>query len=203
MNRRLIHDISRRDINSILTAIVKRGSPSSANHALAAVRKFFNWAVDECHLNGSPCIGIRAPSKTKSRERVLTTSELSKIWSAAEQMGFPYGKIIQLLILTGQRRNEVAGMRWIEVDLAQGLWAISAERTKANRAHDLPLSEAALGIRSQIPRVHDDLVFPALGRNISVSGFSKWKAHLDELAGVDGWRVHDVRRTVARWMARL
>src|SRR5262245_44879994 len=132
-NRRLIPDISRRDVNGVLAAIVKRGSPSSANHALAAVRQFFNWAVDEWHPNSSPCVGIRAPSKTKSRERILTTNELSKIWSAAEGMGFPYGTIIQLLILTGQRRSEVAGMRWIEVDFAQRLWAIPAKRTKTNR----------------------------------------------------------------------
>ena len=104
----------------VLNAIVARGSPSAANHALATVRKMFNWAIEQGHVDRSPCFGVKAPSKNKSRDHVLTMDELVRIWLAAETMGWPYGRIVQLLILTGQRRNEVTGMRWCELDLGQG-----------------------------------------------------------------------------------
>jgi len=198
-----VQDISRRDVTSVLMAIVERGAPSAANHALSAVRKMFNWAITEGHLTRSPCLGISAPSKGKSRDRVLSNIELTKIWSAAEQMAYPYGRIIQLLVLTGQRRNEVTGMRWEELDFTKGQWTIPAARTKAARTHELPLSHEALELVRSIPRVHDDLVFPARDRDNPASGFSKWKRELDELAGVDGWRLHDIRRTVASGMAQL
>jgi integrase len=133
----------------------------------------------------------------------LDANELARIWSAADKIDFPYGNVIHLLILTGQRRSEVGSMRWAELDFAKANWAIPAKRTKANRAHTLPLSDATVKILRQIPRVHDQLVFPALGKNHPISGYSKWKRQLDRLAQVDEWRLHDIRRTVASGMAEL
>ena len=190
-------------MTKVLNGIVKRGSPSAANHALAAVRKMFNWAIEHGHVDRSPCFGIKAPSKLKSRDRVLTVEELVRIWQAAEKMGYPYGRIIQLLILTAQRRNEVTGLRWVELDLAKTTWTIPAERTKPGRTHELPLNESAVDLIQSLPRVHEDLVFPARGKDNPASGFSKWKRQLDELAGFGTWRIHDIRRTVASSMAQL
>lgn len=198
-----IHTVTRRDVSKALGAIVARGSPSAANHALSAIRKMFNWAIEQGHLAHSPCIGLAAPSKLKSRDRVLSDNELQRVWHAAEAMGWPYGSIIQLLILTGQRRKEVTGMRWSELNLVAAQWTIPAERTKAGRTHELPLSPAALALIQALPRAHDELVFPARGKDNPASGFSKWKHELDELAGIAPWRVHDLRRTVASGMARL
>ena len=198
-----IHTISRQDVTKVLNGIVKRGSPSAANHALAAIRKMFNWAIEHGHVDRSPCFGIKAPSKLKSRDRVLTEEELVCIWQAAEKMGYPYGDIVQLLILTAQRRNEVTGMRWTELDLVKATWTIPAERTKPGRTHELPLSDMTLRLLQSLPRVHDDLVFPARGKDNPASGFSKWKRALDGIADIGAWRIHDIRRTVASGLAQL
>ena len=198
-----IDTVSRQDVQKLLQAIVDRGSPSAANHALAVIRKMFNWAIEQGHIDRSPCLGIRAPSKLKSRDRVLTMQELARVWGAAESMGYPYGRIVQLLILTAQRRNEVCGMRWAELDPEQALWRIPAARTKPGRAHDVPLCNRAMEVIRALPRVHDELVFPAKGKDNPASGFSKWKFALDNLAGIGEWRLHDLRRTVASGMAQL
>ena len=199
-----VQTISRQDVAKVLNAIVKRGSPSVANHALAALRKMFNWAIEYGHLDRSPCFGIKAPTKLKSRDRVLTVEELVCIWQAAEKMGYPYGRIIQLLILTAQRRNEVTGMRWVELDLAKATWTIPAERTKPGRTHELPLSESAVKLLQGLPKTHEVFVFPAArGKDNTVSGFSKRKRQLDELAEFGTWRLHDLRRTVASRLAQL
>ena len=198
-----IHTISRQDVTKVLNAIVKRGAPSAANHALSAVRKMFNWAIEHGHVDRSPCFGIKAPSKLKSRDRVLTDEELASIWQSAEEMGYPYGCIIQLLILTAQRRNEVTGMRWTELDFTKATWTIPAERTKPGRTHEVPLSKSAIRLLKNLPKLHDDLVFPARGKDNPASGFSKWKRQLDTMAGMSDWRVHDLRRTVASGMAQL
>jgi hypothetical protein len=130
-------------------------------------------------------------------------AELVSIWRAANEMGWPYGRIVQLLILTGQRRNEVTGMRWSELDLAKGQWTIPAERTKPGRVHELPLVPAAVDLIQRLPKIHDQYVFPAKGKDNSASGFSKWKHELDRIAGLSDWRIHDLRRTVASGMAQL
>jgi integrase len=207
-----IQDIKQQHIREVIDAVVARGSPGAANHALAALRKFFNWAVELGHLTSSPCAGIR-PSRArnrhgeqvgKSRDRVLNKTELACVWRAAGVMGWPYGHIVQLLILTGQRRNEVAGMRWSELDLIEGLWSIPRHRNKADRQHEVPLVPTAVALIKTLPRVHDKYVFPARGKkDNSASGFSRWKNELDGISGLSDWRIHDLRRTAASGMAGL
>jgi integrase len=198
-----ITQITRHTMNSVLDAIVKRGTPSAANHAFAAIRRFFNWCVERGHLDHSPCIGMKAPSKVVSRDRVLKDEELAAIWLAAEKMGWPFGSLVQLLILTGQRRNEISGLCWQHLDLDQGLWTQPAEGNKSARVHVVPLSPLASQIIRSLPRVHDKFVFPARGKDNPISGFSKWKRKLDELSGVRNWTLHDLRRTAATGMAAL
>ena len=134
---------------------------------------------------------------------MLTDPELVRVWAAAEMMGYPFGHIVQLLILTAQRRSEVTGMRWVELDLTKGVWTIPVERTKAGRTHELPLSQVSIKLLQALPKVHDNLVFPARGKDNPASGFSKWKHQLDALAGMSDWRVHDLRRTAASSLAQL
>lgn len=198
-----LQEIKRQDVKNVLDAIVRRGSPSTANHAFAVLRKLFNWSVDRGDVIHSPCIGIQTPSKSESRDRVLTNNELSQVWTASKEIGWPYGSIIQLLILTGQRRKEVAGMEWREVELEEAVWTIPGRRTKANRIHRLPLSRQAVELIGRLPKAHDVLVFPAKDRDNPASGFSKWKQQLDGITGVRGWVVHDLRRTVATGLASL
>ena len=196
--------IEKSDVNTVLDALVARGNPSTANHALAAIRKFYNWCVARDYIAISPCAGISSPGMTTSRDRILSDDELRSIWLRADGSGFPYEVIIKLLVLTGQRRGEVTGMCWGEIDLAARVWSIPAERTKSNRAQILPLSSVAVSVLLDTPRLSDKLVFPALGRDAgSFSGFSKAKRRLDDASGVAEWTLHDIRRTVATGLARL
>jgi len=194
--------ITKADLISVLDAIVERGSPSAANHAFAAVRKLFNWAVERGDLEISPVLNVKKPTKHVSRDRVLTLDELAKVWSAADHMGYPYGTIVQLLILTAQRRQEVAGMRWSELDLTQDIWTIDRDRNKSGRQHSVPLTPAVLKILQSENLRHCDLVFPGRNSASHVCGWSKWKRKLDELSGVTNWRLHDLRRTAATEMAK-
>lgn len=200
---RPIHRIARNDIHQALDSIIARGSPALANAALAAVRKLFSWAVERGHLESSPCASIGSPSPLVSRDRVLKDDEIVRIWSGSGDMGYPYRDFLRLLLLTAQRRSEVAEMRWSEVDLANAVWEIPGQRTKNGKTHTLPLSATAVAILTGMPRTHETLVFPARDRENPISGFAKWKAELDKLSDVENWRLHDLRRTAASNMARL
>jgi integrase len=201
--KRDIRQIKKADVTNVIDAIVAQGNPTSANRAFAQIRKLFNWAVERGYLESSPCQGLKAPAKSNSRERVLSDDEIAAIWTAAERMDYPFGTVVKLLLLTGQRRDEVASMRWDEIDLDDGLWTLPADRNKSNRAHVVPLTPQAIAILKNVPRAHEVLVFPARGRDNSVSGFSKWKRKLDTLSGVSDWTLHDIRRTVSTGLAEL
>ncbi|MEQ1695744.1 MAG: site-specific integrase [Hyphomicrobiaceae bacterium] len=200
---RPIGEITKHEVTVILDRIMKADKHTTANRSLAAIRKLFNWAVERGLLEQSPCAGIRAPARNVSRDRILTDHELIAVWKAATTMGYPYGPLVQLLILTGQRLNEVASMRWPDVDLDHRLWTIQADQNKSARTHVLPLATPVLQIILSLPRVSEHLVFPARSREVPVSGFGKWKAELDKLSNTSGWRIHDLRRTAATGMARL
>lgn len=187
----------------MLSAIVNRGSPSTANHALAVLRKMFQWGVEQGHLERSPCAGLGMPAQVISRDRILSDGELSRVRKAADEMGYPFGPMIQLLILTAQRRGEVVGLRWSEINTKAMEWTLPNGRTKSARPHVVPLSGAAAELLARLPRLHDVLVFPARGKDNPASGFSKWKGELDERSGVVDWRIHDLRRTAASGMAQL
>ena len=128
-----------------------------------------------------------------------------KILTACDVQGYPFGTINKLLFFTGQRRSEVAGMAWDDLDLDAKVWSIPADKNKSARAHEVPLTDMSAAIISEIPRLDEILVFPARRKNSNkpVSGFSKAKKQLDELSGVMDWRQHDIRRTVATGMAGL
>lgn len=199
-----IRQIGRGDVIAILDDAMKSHTPSAANHALSAVSKFFGWCVERGIVETSPCLGISRPAPAKERSRVLLDKELSAIWQAADHVGFPMGPITQLLILTGQRRGEVAGMHWQEIDFDRATWSIPGERTKNKRPHIIPLTPLALAIIKTLPRINDQLLFPARGSETEVvSGFSKLKPKLDAIANVSNWTLHDLRRTAATGLARL
>jgi integrase len=132
---RLARDITRRDVLDVLDRVVDSGKPIAANRVLAAVRKMFAWAVSRDIIAASPCAGVKPPAAECSRDHVLTDSELRKVWQAADKVGGPFGALVQLLILTGQRRDEVAGMKWPEIDLEARLWTLLPERVKNNEKH--------------------------------------------------------------------
>jgi integrase len=202
---RPIATIARRDVIELLDRIVDRGADIMANRTLAYLRRMLAWTVERGILEASPAAGVRAPGEERARDRVLTHPELAAVWHGSEALGWPFGPIIRLLIVTAQRRDEVAHMAWPDLDLDRRLWILPRELTKADRVHEVPLSDAALEIIESLPRIGDGLAFPANRRRSAnpVSGFSKAKSKLDRLSGVTGWRLHDLRRTAASEMARL
>ena len=125
---RRIQDITKREVIALLDAVNDRGSPIMANRVLAAVRKLFNWCVARDVIGVSPCTLVEPPAPERSRERILTDDELRNVWNAAETDGWPFGPLVKLLILTGQRLGEVSGMRWEELDLDGKQWTIPGER---------------------------------------------------------------------------
>ncbi len=205
---RPIGALTRVDIAAMMDRATANGVSVAANRKLAHTRRFFNWLVERGVLAASPVVGIKPPAKEIARDRILSDDEIVAVWRAAEEDGYPFGPLVQLLLLTGQRRSEVAGLRWDELDLAAAAWTLDAARTKSDRMHQVPLSPPALAILTRIsePGRTGPLVFPsqaALDGEQPVSGFRKAKERLDARSGVTGWRLHDLRRTAASGMARL
>ena len=184
-----------------LEEIRKRQGPSAANHGFTALRAFFNWCLAQDILTDSPCRSLKKPAPENSRDRVLTDDEISAVWSGTEKMGYPFGPFVQLLILTGQRRNEVAKLRWVDLDFEQNIWL--QRDNKSKRAHIVPLSPQAVKILKGLPRLSEEFVFPARGSDRAISGFSKWKKKLDQLSRTSVWTLHDLRRTTATKLPQL
>ena len=201
---RALRDISKVAVRARLEEIMAKGTPSAANHAYAAIRGFFNWCVRQNHLDISPCAGLEMPARRVSRERVLTDSELAAVWQGASAVGWPFGPIVHLLVLTAQRRGEVAAMRWSDLDLGAGLWSLPAAFTKSNRAHTVPLTSFTRNLIMTLPRLHDVWLFPGRGDGLRpYAGFNKAKTRLDARVSIDHWTLHDLRRTAATGMAKL
>ena len=198
-----IQSIGRRHILAALDRVTDRGHAIAANRLLANLRKFFGWCLERGILDASPVAGIKRPSKERSRDRILDHDEIAAIWIACDRLGYPFGPFTKLLLVTAQRRDEVAHMAWADLD--RRLWTLPREITKPDRVHEVPLSDLAIEIISSLPRIGDSWVFPAnrVSSTRPISGFSKFKPKFDQLSGVQEWRLHDLRRTAASGMARL
>jgi integrase len=196
-----IHEIGRRDILAALDEIVARGSPAAANYTFTVIRAMFNWAIGRGILEKSPCTGLSKPTPVKSRNRILSDEELREIIFAARRTIRPYGAIVELLALLGQRRSEVAEMMWREVDIRKKLWTIPGERAKNSRTHFVHLAPRALEIIQAQPET-DGLVFPSPSGK-PFTEFSSMKSQLDKESSVTSWVLHDLRRTVVSGMASL
>lgn len=202
---RAVHEITRRDVLDLLDDIVAKVTPKTGNSVFAAVRKLFNWCVARDILAASPCAGVKRPAAEIARDRVLSDPELRNVWHAADTAGGPFGALVKLLILTGQRRDEVARMTWDEVDLEARLWTLASERVKGGEKHEVPLSDAALAVIEAAPRIAGSPYILTTNGTAPASGYHKGKTKIDALLPSDmkRWRLHDLRRTTASGMARL
>jgi hypothetical protein len=142
---RSIHEINKRDVIDVVSAIEQRGAPVAANKALKAIKTFFRWCIGRAVLDRSPADGVPLPAKQVTRDRLLDDGELAKIILAARQIGAPYGDIVEILALTGQRREEVARCTWDEIDLKTRTWKLSSGRTKNAKSHEVHLSNPVHG----------------------------------------------------------
>ena len=157
-----IHEISKRDVVEVISAIEQRGAPVAANKTLKSIKTFLRWCVGRAVLDQSPAEGVPLPAKEVARDRVLDDQELAQVILAARKIGGPYGGIVEFLALTGQRREEVAGLTWEELDLEQRVWTIPKSRTKNAKAHVVHLSEQSLAVLKRADQ-RGPLVFSLLG----------------------------------------
>lgn len=206
---RPITDILPEEASTAIRAIVKRGAPYQAHNAFGYLRRLFNWAIGthEFGITTSPVEQLKPADligKREARERVLLDAELRAVWGAADGMGYPYGPLFQMLILTGQREREVADMSWSEVDLGKRLWTIPASRMKGGRAHEVPLCREAIALLESLPRLGGGgFVFTTMAGAKPVNGFSKAKVRIDKVSDVADWKIHDLRRTMRTHLSAL
>jgi integrase len=193
-----ITEITKRDIIEILDDLNDR--PVTGNRLLSVTKRLFSWCIERDIITSSPLNGLKQPYSETARDRVLSDDELASVWRAAAKLGFPNGDFVRTLILTGQRRGEVAGMTWAEIDFDQASWTIPPERAKNGRANTVPLCPEAVAILKSVPRIYGNYVFGSGG----LRGFSRLKIEMETLADIEErWVLHDVRRTVATGLARL
>src|SRR5262249_8868300 len=190
-------DIDRRTIALRLAEIESGSGPGARNRVRSSLSAFFTFAIREGLLDANPVTGTGKADEGPSRDRTLTEAELAAVLNALDTD--PFGDIIRLLVLTGQRREEIGALRWSEVDFERGLIVLPPERSKNNRQHELPISTQIRAILERQPR-RNEWVF---GRRWT--SWSRHKAILDKrLDGVVGaYRLHDLRRTAATHMAEI
>lgn len=224
--------VSKAHIREVLAEMVEAGNPVAANRALANMKAFFNWCVSEDRLTVNPCVGIRQPGGDEtSRDRVLSDQEIRTLWPILEETGYPFGALAQFLLVTAQRRDEGAGLRWSEISDLDGenpVWTIPAAKNKGGRLHEVPLSPLAVRLLKSLPRIAiefpekgspviSDYAFTTTGKT-PISGFSGGKERTDEITAREfarieretgkapapfaRWTLHDMRRTAASGMAR-
>jgi integrase len=201
---RAIKSITRRDVIDALDRVAARGAAVQANRVRTTLSGFFNWCLDRDLIEVSPMVRVPKIDAERERDRVLDDDEIVRFWLGCDELGWPFGPLLQLLLLTAQRRDEVGTMEWSEIDLDKRLWVIPREKAKNDRAHEVHLSALAAETLDGLPKIGTDprFVFTTNERR-PVSGFSKVKTRLDEKAALEGWILHDLRRTAATGMARL
>jgi len=191
--------INRRDIAARLLAVSKASGAPTAIAFRSALSSLFVWAMQMGLTENNPVVNSFKPPRPESRDRVLTDAELTAIWRALGDDD--YARVVKLLVLTGCRRSEIAGMRWSEFDFYKGTWTLPKGRSKNGLAHTLPLTLLMLEIIDSIPRRDEfDLLF---GRKHGFTGWSIGKRALDKKLGLKPWTHHDVRRSVATGLANI
>jgi integrase len=197
-----IATLDKRNVAARLNDIANTSGAVAANRTRSTLSAMLSWAMKEGLAENNPIANTNKRAE-QDRDRVLIDAELATIWNALDDGHF--GSIVKLLMLTGQRRGEIAGLRWSEIDFQKGVISLPAERTKNGRAHLVPMSAAVSDILRGHPKVEGrDLIF-GTGAG-PFSGWSKAKLELDESIGErigEGWVLHDLRRTCATRMADL
>jgi integrase len=207
LHDRPLHAIKRAHIADLISELAETAGAPTADCCRTSLSSFFVWLMREGISEANPVIGVVRHHTYRARDRVLSDGELKAIWQALpadRPDGTPadFAAIVKLLILTGQRREEIAALRWSEIDLQRAVITLPAARTKNHREHVVPLSEPALAILRRVPRRDGrDHLF---GRVDSVDGFNGWhwsKHALDAKAKIAAWTLHDLRRSMVTKMA--
>ena len=225
-----VSEITRGDVVSLVEAIADRPAPYHAHNVFGHIRTFFNWAIDrgKYDLETSPCDRLkpgRLIGEKRPRQRVLSDDEILALWRATSHLGYPYGPLFRLLLITGQRKSEVGEARWAEFNLKAGTWTVPPERFKSDSSHLVPLVEHALLVLRALPRFtgprSGDFLFSTTFGRQAVNGFSNAKERLDarmlrtlkaiarkrgddpKKATLPDFVLHDIRRTVRTRLSSL
>ena len=193
--------VRRGDVARLLDAIEDKAGPVAADFALSVVRNICNWYLARHEDYASPVVkGMRRSKPAeRARDRILNDDELRALWAATEDGSF--GAFVRLLLLTGQRREKVAGMKWADVSI-DGVWTIAADEREKGNGGELELPAAALEILKGRPRLADNPhIFAGRGGS-HFSGYSKCKSALDAKLELEPWTLHDLRRTARSLMSR-
>lgn len=207
---RLADAVTRADVTRLIDKVAAT-APVMARNVHAQLSAFYTWALPRLdRLPANPCRDAGRPKAPKARDRVLSEKELACLWWLADGESFPWNVALKLLILTGQRRNEVFEADWSEFDRSEGVWTIPGSRAKNGERHEVPLAASALTLLGSVPKTEKSpKLFSAQGRpENGASGFSKLQARLragleTTLGPTPEWRLHDVRRTVATGLQRV
>lgn len=198
-----VETIGRAEVQEVVDTVLRRGVRVGANRAFGLVRRIFNWALSRDLVSRNPCDRMERPVEERDRERVLSVSEIRTLWTEFDAQPQVLGIAFKILLLTAQRRGEVLGMWW--KDVQDGLWTIRGHASKRKRDHVVPLSPLALEL---IERLRDDgsevWVFPRQRRSndgpASVDTLGHAAARIAARTGIE-WRIHDLRRTASTLMA--
>lgn len=198
-----IREITRADILGILRKLMTEKKRVAANRMLAHIRPFLAWCVNpnQGYLDSSPAVGIETPAREHPRKRTLNDEELKAVWLAAGELGYPWTQMVRLLIATAQRSREICTLKRGQLDFDSGL--IDLPDNKANRPHAIPMSPLVRGMLEELPQFEGEDVLTTTGGKKGAWLGGKVKKRLDQLSGVRGWTIHDLRRTAASSMARL
>ena len=194
--------IRRSDVTALLDHIEDDHGARQADYCLAVIRGLMNWTAARRDDYAVPIAkGMRRQSASaQARDRVLTDEEIKRVWETADQCG-AFGAMVKVALLTAQRREKVASMKWSDID-ADGVWDIPRAPREKSAGGALALPDTARQIIEAQPRLaNNQFVFAGRGDG-AINGFSKMKARLDRLSGVSGWTVHDLRRTARSLMSR-
>ncbi|MBY3614969.1 tyrosine-type recombinase/integrase [Rhizobium bangladeshense] len=226
--KRTMKSLTRQEIATHLDEVAER-APIVANRLLSLLGKFFNWAVQKDIIDTSPMEKkIDKPSQERTRDRILTDYEVRLVWLASGKLGYPFGPMVRLLLLTVQRRSEVSGARWYEMNLAGNdqQWIVPPERAKNGKEHYVPLAAEAVKEIGALPKIRpaedEEPIFLFTTTGVTkVSGYGRAKKNLDaemlkiakeeataigqsaDKVELEPWTFHDLRRTAASGMARL
>ncbi|MGH7074524.1 MAG: tyrosine-type recombinase/integrase [Stellaceae bacterium] len=210
---RPVSEITRRDVIERLDEIKARGGKYASRRSLGAIRRFFNWCADgeRFGIEVSPCANVRDKTigitgRDLKRSRVLNDGELREVWHAADTLGYPFGRLVQVLTLTGQRLNDIARAQWSEIDLDAAMLVVPPARFKTGVAQEVALAPCAVELLKAMPRFAEGFAFSTTASKRPISGWSKMKSRLDaaiarerQAAGAEPmppWVLHDLRRTV-------
>ncbi len=193
-------EIRRADVIALLDKIAERPAPIMANRTLALARKMFNFGIQRGLVEANPCVLVQRPGQERRRDRVLTEDEIKTLWGELERELKVHGMaaVFKLLLLTAQRRSEVLGMSWPELDLKAGWWTIPGERSKNGLPHRVPLSPQTLRVLESLPQ-SGHWVFPSPRGDGHITNIQKCVERIRKRARLD-WRAHDLRRTAASHM---